>query len=71
MIIKALKDKPSSMFSFQGLTPKGNLVLVFTDSTAKYVFKVDAETKQNFLDADSRGRFFLSNIKGKFEFQKV
>lgn len=71
MIIKPLKDKPSAMFSFQGFSEKGNLVLKFNGNEATYIYKTDMPLRIGFLRAESRGRFFLANIKGKVDFKRV
>lgn len=38
---------------------------------AVYEYKgVGKELYESFLNSDSKGRFFLANVKGKFEFKK-
>ena len=50
----------------------GNDLLVEYYSGVQYRYKnVPKELYEKFLEADSKGRFMNSEIKGKFEYERV
>lgn len=46
------------------------LTIGFVNGTVYEYYGVPEETYQNLLDASSPGKFFLSQIKGKYDFAK-
>jgi len=53
---------------------KGSLILriIFKTSPTLYDYKgVSPELYLEFMKSDSKGRFFFTKIKGKFEFDKT
>jgi len=49
----------------------GGLVLEFKDGSKYRYTDVDATTVKNFVSASSKGKFFSTNIKGKFTANKA
>lgn len=47
------------------------LVIKFTNGDMYEYFNVPKETFDALANADSEGKYFIANIKGKFEYKKV
>jgi len=48
-----------------------NLIVEYLSGTRYLYKKVPVQLYEQFLEAESKGRFMNSNIKGKFEYEKV
>lgn len=51
--------------------PRRILCLRFQSGEIYRYFTFPAEQYQEFLDADSRGRYFLSHIRNRFPYQRL
>lgn len=47
------------------------LEIVFKSGARYRYFRVDQEVFSDLMDSDSKGRFFASHIKGRFDFERV
>ena len=51
--------------------PRHTLYLSFRSGEVYRYFLFPADQYQEFLDADSRGHYFLSHIRGRFPYQRL
>jgi hypothetical protein len=66
------KPLESKMFTSSAYDAPGNILyLRFTSGEVYRYFDFPAEQYQQFLDADSHGRYFLSNIRDQFPYERL
>jgi len=53
------------------VAPRRSLYLRFHTGEVYRYFTFPADQYQEFLDAESQGRYFLSNIRDQFPYQKL
>ena len=53
------------------VAPRRRLYLRFHNGEVYCYFTFPADQYQNFLDAESKGRYFLSHIRNRFPYQKL
>lgn len=62
----------SSNLSAIGYDPDLHELTVLFTTGAKYVYEgVSAEVHRTLMEAESVGRYFMQNVKGKFDTRKV
>jgi len=65
-------DTRSLLVQFWRVRIKNGVIVKKWPSDKKYLFKnVSPKVYENFVKAGSKGRFFLSNIRGKYNFIRV
>jgi len=66
-----IKMKSSNIVSVDYNEKEQTLIIEFTGG-GKYIYsKLSKDIYNNFIKAESKGKFFFKNIKGKFEFKKI
>ena len=66
------KPLESKMFTSSAYDLTGNILyLRFTSGEVYRYFDLPEEQYQQFLDADSHGRYFLSNIRDQFPYERL
>ncbi len=69
---KQLDVRGSSAFTKLSYTEKRSVFAVFTGSTDRYLYKnLPLDVFNGLLQAESKGKFFMANVRGKFEFSVV
>ncbi len=62
----------SSSIRSLGYDPKKKILEIEFQSGEVYdYFEVPEEVHKEFIEADSRGRYFMSNIRGRYVSQKL
>jgi hypothetical protein len=66
------KPLESKMFTASAYEAPGNILyLRFTSGEVYRYFDFPEEQYQRFLDAESHGRYFLSNIRDQFRYERL
>ena len=66
------RDYDSKMIRRADYTPDTKELIVTFNNGQKYSYEnVNEDVMNEFMEPESAGRYFLQNIKGKYEFQKL
>lgn len=66
------REFESKMIQSCEYTPDTKVLIVTFNNGQKYSYSdVDEETVNGFMEPESAGRYFLANIKGKFDYSKL
>jgi len=66
------RDFESKMIKSCKYTPETKVLEVTFNNGQEYeYYGVDKETVNGFMDPESAGKYFISKIKGSFEYQKL
>lgn len=66
------REFESKMIKSCEYNPDTKVLIVEFNNGQKYSYSdVDEDTVTGFMEPESAGRYFIANIKGKFEFEKL
>ena len=66
------REYKSKMIQRSEYTPDTKELIVTFNNGQRYSYEnVDEDIVEEFMDPESAGKYFLQNIKGKFDFNKL
>jgi len=67
MIKKKVESSNISQIGFEA----GLLEVTFNSGSTYQYFDVDEKLFEDFLNADSKGKFFYTQVRGQFDYEKL